>query len=899
MIDAIDSRHKEMALLTKTDTAERARKAYADYLRNSGSTARFRVDALSRFAELELNSARDDRQEQNAVADEAGTRAEISSVIELLSAALLTYPDAENNDILLYQLAKAYAQTGESEKSLAYLKRLVDEFPGSQFYAEAQFRIGEDAFSRGDYGGAEHAYTEVILSPKNGTFHEKALFKRGWSRFKQLYYREALEDGFEAISLHGFGSSQGLPASDAEVFSEYFRLLGLGFYYLGGVKAIRSYFADKAGYQYIYHVYASLGDVYFKQERFSDAVQVYQQFVAHHPHSSSVPYAFLEEIRTWQQSGFENKVHDAVERFFQAFGKDSEYWRGVDEHSEVGRRVRAGLKKYIAMMARHYHGKYQAAPTDGAFRDAETWYGRYFDAYAEDGRDEQMAFMFAELLAQHGDYERALGYYEVAAFREDTILHMESAYASVLLSEKLFSLHPEHKQYLRKMISYSLRYVRANPGDNHVRELTARVARTAYESGEFLSALELAEGFFAQPSNDHLLWEVVDVAAQSYFSLGRFEETERIYATKLEGEAPDAKLRTELVEKRALAVYRQGDAALSDNDRSGAVFHYSRISADMPDSKIAPAGLYEAIALEIQAKRWREAIALIQRFQRLYPEHEHGADIARKLSVAYLQTDQGQKAAQELERLSGMHADTQLRAAALWNAAEIYIDTREFESAIHAYEEYVRRFTKPFPQYMEALYQLVELHGEHGSKKAQAGWLGKIVAADRSAPDELRTERTKYLASMAYLRLGNRHQERFMKLDLTLPLKDSLQRKKSAMEEAVRLYGGASRYGVLDVVSEATYQTAAIYAAFSKALLDSVRPPDLSEEELAQYEVLLEEQAFQFEDKVIELHEINLARTRGGGFDRWIERSLNELKVIFPEKYDREPKQDAFIGKMY
>ena len=46
--------------------------------------------------------------------------------------------------------------------------------------------------------------------------------------------------------------------------------------------------------------------------------------------------------------------------------------------------------------------------------------------------------------------------------------------------------------------------------------------------------------------------------------------------------------------------------------------------------------------------------------------------------------------------------------------------------------------------------------------------------------------------------------------------------------------------------------------------MSSQRQKNLSKDELEQYDVLLEEQAFPFEEKAIKLHEVNAARARDG-----------------------------------
>lgn len=167
--------------------------AYTDYLKNAVVDEKTRLYALTRLAELEYNDSNqfeqsnlDKPEEETQSPEERLYYQRLQRTIDLLSAPVRDFPDAEGNDSLLYQLAKAQAQNNQHDESIESLSLLVEKFPLSPFYMKAQFRIAEDAFSIQDYSAAEYAYSEVILSPENEIFYEKALFKRGWARFKQL-----------------------------------------------------------------------------------------------------------------------------------------------------------------------------------------------------------------------------------------------------------------------------------------------------------------------------------------------------------------------------------------------------------------------------------------------------------------------------------------------------------------------------------------------------------------------------------------------------------------------------------------------------------------------------------------------------------------------------------------
>ncbi len=71
----------------------------------------------------------------------------------------------------------------------------------------------------------------------------------------------------------------------------------------------------------------------------------------------------------------------------------------------------------------------------------------------------------------------------------------------------------------------------------------------------------------------------------------------------------------------------------------------------------------------------------------------------------------------------------------------------------------------------------------------------------------------------------------------------------------------------------------------SKDLYASERPAELSKDELEQYDLLLEEQAFPFEEEAIKLHEVNAARTSEGLYDEWVKKSLVALATLLPVRY--------------
>jgi hypothetical protein len=187
---------------------------------------------------------------------------------------------------------------------------------------------------------------------------------------------------------------------------------------------------------------------------------------------------------------------------------------------------------------------------------------------------------------------------------------------------------------------------------------------------------------------------------------------------------------------------------------------------------------------------------------------------------------------------------------------------------------------------MEARNKLSTIAGKAGDFSGRDYWLKDMIAADRSA-GAARTDRSKALAAKATLTLAAPVREEFKSIKLVVPLKKSLAEKRKAMEAALKAYEAAADYQVADVTTAATFESAELYRQLGKDLMSSERPKNLKKDELEQYDVLLEEQAFPFEEKAIKLHEVNTARTKDGTYDEWVQKSFAALAQLNPGRYGK------------
>lgn len=888
-------------------STDEIREAYAKYLNHSGNSDRSRATAINRLAELEFELGNKIAHEKNLLKSTDEEKIDtayinrLNKMIELISYSLSEYPDSQGNDKLLYNLANAYEQKGDVDRSVEALDKIVKQYPDSQYYLESQFRVAENHYSKREYISAEDAYTNVIYAKNKNKFIEKSLLKRGWARFKLGYHSEAVDDFLQAVAYHNFDDPDTLAGIEKDIFDEYFRAIGLSFSYIGDLGEIYQYLEIKAERKYIYYVYKSISDIYFKQNRYSDSAEALISFAKRYPHSRHLAKSHVSVIDIWRQAGFFSKYYPAIDSFYSKYNPASQYWTGQNTELKTQKEIEHSLKEYTLLMAKHFHSNYQATKKDLDFSTAKKWYQRFLRHYPQHSRKDNIHFLYAELLSEHGNDEEALYHYEVAAYDAGIILDKDSAYSTIFITSHLYlskKQDAEKSKWLDRHLKYATLYGQLYPNDRQSPSIVTHAAELAFNAQMYSKAIELS-GLVSDNADLRILENTRIIRAQAYMALNQYANAENIYQSLLNSASAAYIAEYQIMDKLAFSIYQQGVAERDRGNILPAIRHFRRISQVVPESSISPASMGEAVTLCIKNEMWQQTIKIIKEYQALFPHHDLNQEMSKRLSLAYLKSGQDIAAAQEYEKISTSGGDLEVKIAALWKAAELYESNNESQLAIKAYSKFAETYPALYPQYMQAMYRLAVLYDSMKMPDSANLWRYRILNADKEVMREKRTEQTNFIVSSSALLLAKKEYKTYKQLKLTLPLKESLKKKKSSLQKAVKLFGQASVYGAAETTTEATHSIAEIYNAFSQALLRSERPPGLNSDEMEQYEILLEDQAFPFEDKAIEFFEVNLSYIKDGLYDAWIRKSHDQLMALFPAKYQRQAKTDAYINVLH
>ncbi|MBD3656181.1 hypothetical protein [Marinobacter sp.] len=850
-----------------------------------------RVDALNRLANIRAVAGDDagfsDQQEQRVYRE----------VLDSYEAILQRGSYAGKLDELLYQMAKAHAFVGQAEESTTRLRQLVGLYPDSPLVAEARFRIAESAYSAGDYAGAELGYRQVIDSGAAPALTDKARYMLAWSQYQQgpAAYQRAAGSFLEVLGRYYQHTARfrEVPAGALDVINDALRMVALMADRSGGSPALAGWLADAPAGGFAGMVYDRLADYYAGTGRYRESARVIMEFVGLAPAEVDVAAFRAQLVEVWGLAGKAQEQRGAKADFVTAYQDEASYAALTD-------RDQRRWQGYSRELAAIHYQQGQSGQQE-AFAQAARYYRGLADRLADNGEELRLA---GDAWLQGGAFVKALQAYRDAAYGSGSYSHAADAgWAAVVLQRQGLDGEVALSADLASVAAETDRFAAAFPEDHRLPGLLADMANRSLAGGLSDQARRYATAVVRHPStsNEESLsgWLVL---AQANQAAARYAEAEQGWRKALalvagsgigtgtgtqstfraaggeQAPATEGGIRQRLAD----TIYRQGEVAAIAGDVDLAVANFQRIEPVLPESDTAIRGRYDAANTLLGAQRWQSAITELRRFRQDYGQHPLAAGISDKLVLAYQSSGQPLRAADELVEVAGRDSDPWPRRL---QAAELYHEGGDSQRRNGLYAGYL------------AVAGVPQSAGEHLQQQQMRQRLLESgvdapVHRDQLVAVELasawHSAESLAWAAAATIELGNAARQDFEAITISAPLAQSLARKQAAMQAALSRYQQVARLDDGQWLSQSLYRQAELYRTLAQDLMASERPVGLNELELEQYDLLLEEEAFPFEETAIDLHARNHRQLAEGRFDPWIARSLARLEVLFPGRYARD-----------
>lgn len=835
---------------------------------------------------------------------EAKGNVDYDTAIALYTELLNNTDDPAQRAEAYYLLSKAYDMDGQLDKARENLNALVTQYPDSQWALEGQFRRGEMLFSEGDMESAEQAYADVIARGSDNEFYHQALYKRGWSHYKLGDYRPGLNSFFTLLD-----TLQGNPALDDDtsmenkLHADTLRVVGLSFSNLEGPQSVRRWFAKEGQRDYEPSVYDNLGQVYLAQERFRDAANAFAMFATVYPESSLAPVFSSREIQAYQKGGFPTLVLPAKKQFIEHYGVSSNYW----QHHPKGREGYVSqLKGHILDLAQYHHALAQQGDDPDAFMVSARWYREYLQTPPAGERKGEINHRYGDALFLAQRYPAAIKAFEQTAYDYDDYPHAaDAAYAAQVAYQQQLQQgldESAQQQWRENKIASGLKYHRYFPEHEHALAVLRHTAEDQLAVGDTEGAVKTAGLLINHeppPSPDLLRYGWATIA-NGELDLGRFAVAEMAYKKLLTLDSLTDEGRSNYRDKLALSIYRQAEQQRDEGDLDQAAASFLRVGKTVPAASIRKNAEYDAANLLIKQDRSADAIVVLKAFRERYPDDPLSDTVADKLAVAYEKTGNYTGAAEELTRIAQQHHtdNPELARQAFWRAAQMQDRAEKPDASIALYKQYLEKWPEPYEFRSEAQFRLVELARKTGRSERETYWLQALQESYRQAGAGA-SDRVAWLAAYASFTLAEPQFQRFQTIKLDQPLKSSLAEKTAVMKKALNHYQAVADIGVADFATAANFKIGELYRLLARDLIASERPEGLDELELEEYSMLLEDKAFPYEDKAIDILITNSELVTDDIYDQWVKKSFAALAELIPGRYAKFEQVESHVDIIY
>ncbi len=822
-------------------------------------------------------------------------RIDFGQALDYLQDLEKDYPYISFIDKVLYRMALCYQEENNQVKSREYFAKLVEQFPQSPLVAESFFRLGEQAFDQGNYEKAIQFYSHLVTKKMwDNSFYDMSLYKLAWSYYKLNKYPDAISTFMfllKDIDVQQRLKTQYLDRSSTDLRDEALQYIAISFSEFGGPEKARDFLLALGKNKYDDEILRRLGNIYRKQDRLELAIETYKILLKVDPRVSYAPDVQMDIVSCYKQLWDLKKANEAREQLVTNYGLESNWYRGIADDSlrtHVKKIVRDAL--YNIGVYHQLHARELGHDLD-EYRAAIKWHRKFLEDFPEDPAAYKVRYFLAECHYQVGDYEAAAEYYKKVAYDTSSTDYLEDAAYNVILSylkasENAKGTKPVVFEVPRFLtIKDTVRIEVANADlENFVLSSLEfpQLVKNSKRSVEVLLKLadelskiqrfDLARAAYLTVINEYpespYAGRAMMLVAQSYFKEEDYANAEKWYKTVVSS-IPDS---TGLVEKAkammASSHYKLAEKLVSEGKEMEAAKEYAHAAIRYPNSQIAQMALVQAAKQFEAIGDTTSAAQIYESFLAKYPDSKMVDQVAVAAATYREKMKQWPKAAADYLKLVAINSP--LKARALFFAAKDYYRAQNLDKALDLYAKYTTIFDN-YNRYEEALCRLGEGYYQKSNPDLALTFLQKALQVYKQNPKE---NISPYFPAQASFLIGEIHFDRFQNIKITENFAQSLTAKKKALTICLRDYKRTIDFRVAEWVTASYYKIGRAWEVLANDIMNSPLPPNLTTEEVAAYQMKLNEVATPLLKNAAKYFQANLNQAKKLKLqNQWIEKS--------------------------
>jgi TolA-binding protein len=702
----------------------------------------FAADAIFRLAELHYEKANDDYSVQLEVYREEARRAtaegrdappepvkSYAPSIALYQRLITQFPDYRFTHGVYYLLAYCLGEMGQGDESRVAYQTLIQRFPQSPFVAEAWVRLGDwyfDAVEADSLQNAAVAFSRIYAYPDH-PLYARAIYKLGWTYYRMDAFEEAVRAFTYLLDYYVAKSKATGEKAGGDVWPEAIQYTAISFAdeTWGGVDRAKYFFASNGHRPYEGEVFARLGDVYFEETRYLQAVEAYRQVLALDPFGPEAPRVHAKIVQAWNKDRRFDLEAAERENFVAAYDEGGAWWERNKGDPDLVAQVREVSEKSLIRAASFRHAQAQKYKEEGnlevavsEYRGAARAYGDYLKRYPHSRDAYELSYKYADCLYNALDFEQAARVYaRVRDFPNDRF-RAEAAVSAVISWEgEITRLQRLGKLEDRKvLLSTDRKEGGAPPAEripaawaNLVRDSDAflellpkheKAAAVAYKAAEVFykyNDFDEARCRFEQVVARHPTTETAQFSAnliiESYLTQKDWAAVEDA-STRLQSSevAKNAQLYTTLQKFKLGGRFNRAMQLMDAKDWQPAARLFLALVAEEPKHEFADKALYNAASCYEGARRFESALKLYERISVEYPASVLADEALFRVAWNAENTYDFDKAVDRYLALVEQYPKSTHRKDALYNAARSLENLQRYEKAATAFARYAQLY---------------------------------------------------------------------------------------------------------------------------------------------------------------------------------------------------------------
>ncbi len=769
-------------------------------------------------------------------------------------------------DAIRYILAYSLYEDGKWNDAAAIYESLLNDFPESSYAMETSFRLAEFYFETGQSGEAIEHYKK-ILNRSDSTFYDQSLYKLGWTFYKAEEFRNSVDTFMLLLDKNWEGKLK-----KGGLMEETISSMTMALNHFKGMDHIIRYLQAKGIRDYTPLVIKMLAERIFDEGRYSAAISVYKGFIRLFPDAASIPFIYEKISGIYDMIDDEENSVKTKEEMVRLFNPQSVRYREIfpTGSKEVDKLVHDSS----ISVAKIYHAKGKDSRNIRPLLTAIKKYKEFLSYFPESSENKKITLLLADAYFDAKMYTEAALRYEMSAeLYPEGPEKSDIIYSALLTYEILFRKTKDNKDKIVSKIDQLLfKYSNSMLDETKTLKIKERMADMYAELGNYAKARSTLVMIAEAAGSERIYIKT----AELYLKEGDFESAEKIYA-KIVHDYKDPVIRKRLSNLR-LAIankhFKEGKYAIAAKRLEQAYL----IS---PDSELGEAALVKLGELYIKTGDSDNILSTARRIAGKFPGSERPVSLLVEGGRSIEKADP-LKAAMFYETASAITNKEKYGKALILAASILFEENRRYDKTEELLLKYLNSNSLDPAEEADALLRLASSLLHNGKNEAAYQTLRRILKKQTQLDADILAE--------TRLMLMQEDMDKYLSIKLAQPFEKTLHKKTVMLEALLNEATEIIQYKIPDQLSEVFFKMGLILENFKDSLIQSERPADLTGEDLEDYDFLLEEKAYPYEEQSLKAYEQSVTFGREyRSYNKWLMKSLEMLSNMRPALYRRNP----------